>query len=435
MWGNALYVNLSIGESYVFMDREITLVENKNNFSIVDVGGRRVKLMVARRSLPEVVNGIRIFIADNRPVANLTDNENNKGVHAALSADALLCLSDPAKPLLDPVKFVFPISRDNGFTWTMAENSHMFAYLRPVRAHEGIDIDLSDARGWKKHALLAPEDGIIKEILYTGHSDVESRIFIQSASHPELTYTYSHVNRYSILVKKGERVHSGQPVGYIWGDGRWGHLHFALRNYDYNENEKVIYGGFNYLLNIFPQMYELYHGDLEPRRKTWNVGSFRFAGNYWIYGNRQHLDFFDPLVGYGWQLDDWCTHGRVETSCTDEGILPDQSARLSKIMHSNTTQPVTNPDNYFDFEVVVSNGKYIVNVRVGDMYTGTWQRLEIEGLDAGTFELDHSLRSTGEKRVEVNDGHLTVRIHLLDAFTPAGLNELHFSITGKNNYK
>jgi hypothetical protein len=181
-------------------------------------------------------------------------------------------------------------------------------------------------------------------------------------------------------------------------------------------------------------MYELYHGDLTPRTRTWNTGSFRFAGNYWIFGNQQHLNHFDPLLGYGWLLGDWCPHGKVATSMTDEGVKPDQSARLSKTMHTNTVRPVTNPDDYCDFEVQVTNGRYLVIARVGDLYTKTWQRVEIEGVDAGTYALNRKVQTTKEMRVPVRDGRLTLRVHLKNDPVPAGLQELHFSIIGKENY-
>jgi predicted TIM-barrel fold metal-dependent hydrolase len=44
-----------------------------------------------------------------------------------------------------------------------------------------------------------------------------------------------------------------------------------------------------------------------------------FAGQYWTRGNRQYLDQYSDFISYGWLLGPWCTAGRVETSCKDEG--------------------------------------------------------------------------------------------------------------------
>jgi hypothetical protein len=160
IWGDAVYVNLAAGESYDFAGATVALVAVENNFCTVAVNGKPRQLVVARRALPTEIEGVRVFVADNRHVADLTETQANRNVHAALTKDALLCLSDPSRPLLDPDRYIFPISREDGFEWTMHENSHMFAYLRPVRSHEGIDLDLSDARGGEMHALVAPEDGV-----------------------------------------------------------------------------------------------------------------------------------------------------------------------------------------------------------------------------------------------------------------------------------
>jgi hypothetical protein len=48
-------------------------------------------------------------------------------MHGATTRDALICLSDPGQPLLDPRLFTFPVGRDDGFVYTMDAHSHMFA--------------------------------------------------------------------------------------------------------------------------------------------------------------------------------------------------------------------------------------------------------------------------------------------------------------------
>ncbi|MHC4406813.1 MAG: hypothetical protein ACYTG0_44910 [Planctomycetota bacterium] len=84
---------------------------------------RRPSLQAGRRptGLAAIINGVRIFLADTRPVATLTTDEKFPLVHAALTRDALLCSSDPAQPLLDLQRFTFPVSRADGFRWCLAE--------------------------------------------------------------------------------------------------------------------------------------------------------------------------------------------------------------------------------------------------------------------------------------------------------------------------
>ena len=421
-WGNAIYVNLDVGESYRYLSKSVTLLGVTNNVATVSVDGESRKLYLARLELPTVVDGVRVFLADTRPVATLTTDESFPRIHAALTGDALLCLSDATQPLLDPQRFTFPVSRDDGFRWSMAENSHTFAYLRPARSHEGIDIDLTDARGKEIHALVAIEDATVRWIAQ-GNSP-EACLLLESASYPGLYYIYQHLNRDKLFVQPGQKVRRGEKLAYIWGDGRWGHLHFSV----VGSGGQPDYGQrYRYLLNCFPHLVELWHGSLTLEIPVRTSGNFRFANQYWEDGNRQHLSAWSDVLGYGWQLGDWCAAGKVETSLTDEGGKPFQGARLSKIMHQQTEHPARNPQDWFDFEVAVENGTYRVRAEVGDQYAATWQWVEFEGVDAGTFELPPGqLRRTDERPVTVNDGRLTARIQLRDNRTPAGLRNLTF---------
>ena len=421
-WGNAVYVNLDVGASYQYLGKTVRLLGVTNNEATVSVDGETRPMVVTRLALPDVINGVRIFLADTRPVATLTTDEKFPLVHAALTGDALLCLSDPTRALLDPQRFTFPIGRADGFRWRMAENSHMFAYLRPKRSHEGIDIDLTEARGKELHALVAIEDGTVRWVEYG--KPPEACLLLESVSQPGLYYIYQHLNRDKMFVQPGQTVCRGERLAYIWGDGRWGHLHFSVigggGEPDYDQR-------YRYLLNGFPQLYELWRGSLTIETQIRTSGNFRFANQYWEDGNTQRLSAWSEVLGYGWQLGDWCAAGKVETSLTDEGGKPFQSARLSTIMHQQTSRPARNPLGRFDFEVAVEDGCYRVRAELGDHYAATWQRVEFEGSDAGAFDLPRGeLAWTDEKRVAVNDGRLTVRIQLRDDRTPAGLRNLVF---------
>lgn len=425
-WGNAFYFNLSVGESTEFLGKNIHLVSMENNWCLMDVDGVRENLIVARRALPVVVNGIRIFIADNRNVEKLTTDEANPHVHDALTKDALLCLSDPSRPLLDHKKFTFPVDRSDGFEWTKAENSHMWAYLGPARSHEGTDINLNRARGKEIDAIVAVEDGIVH--WKADGNPNESCLFIESSSSPGVYYIYQHLNRKTVSLKEGDRVKKRQFLAYIWGDWKWGHLHFAVKG---QEGVPDYENRYTALLNCFPQLYELWHGALEPHTQVRTTGHYHFAKPYWLYDNEQALNGYDEILGYGWNLGSWCTAYTVETSAANEGNSPDQSAVLRKTIHKSTGMSATNPNNFYDFEVKVSEGEYRVNVKTGNMYGPTWQRIEIEDVDAGTIELEAGeLKWTGEKRVKVSDGKLTIRIYLKDDVTEAGIFDIYFTIAG-----
>jgi murein DD-endopeptidase MepM/ murein hydrolase activator NlpD len=211
-----VYVNLNIGDSLPYLGKSVTLSGVTNNIATDSVDVETRKLTLARLALPTVINGVRVFVADTRPAGSRTADEKYPMVHAALLGDALLCLSDPARPLLDPERFAFPVSRDDGFRWSMAENSHMFAYLRPQRSHEGIDIDLTAARGKEIHVLVAIEDGTVQWVEY-GQAP-ETCLLLESASQPGLYYIYQHLSRVKVFVQLAQSVRRGERLAYIWGD-------------------------------------------------------------------------------------------------------------------------------------------------------------------------------------------------------------------------
>lgn len=425
-WGNARYVDLAIGEKHRYMGRTLTLLSTAGDSATIEVDGVRETLTVARRTLPTIVSGVRVFLSSNRTLASLTPSKTFPDVYGASRRDALLCLSDPGKPLLDPSRFTFPISRDDGYVWKMEEDSHMFAYISSTRAHEGIDLDLHEARGLEKHAIVAVEDGLVHwvETALTGKQ--EACVLIESTAQPNLYYIYQHLNRDKLLVTAGQKVARGDKLGYIWGDFRWGHLHFAVVGH--SDAPPSYSNRYRNLLNAFPQLYELSHGNLDPIPRRWERGQFEFTRQYWLNGNRRRLSAFDDIVGYGWLLGSWCAAGKVETSHNGRTTSPDQSAILRKRMHAGTAHPAENPNDYFDFEVAVQNGAYRIMAEVGDVYSDTWQAIEFEGMKAGTYTLRAGPpRWTPEQIVTVNDGRLTIRIHLKDELTPAGLRNLNFA--------
>lgn len=425
-WGNALYVDLAVGQSHSFLGRTVTLLSITANYARVAVDGEQRELIVARRALPEVVNGVRIFIADNRHVADATTDVAFPDVHGLLTRDALLVLSDPAKPLLDRARYTFPIDRSDGYRWTMEEDSHMFAYLGERRSHEGIDLNMHEARGRQLHALVAIESGTIRWIETSETAPNEACILLQSESQPGIYYVYQHLNENQLLVSPGQKVSKGQKLGYVWGDGAWGHLHFAVPAF--GPAPAAFSQRYQHLLNTFPALYELWHGDLEPRPVRRAAGHFSFDRVRFSNGNTTHLGAFDDVVGYGWRLGRRSPAGKVEESVPDGGW--GSNARLRRTLFAGTPAEATSADDHYLFEIAIPQGPRRVQVRVsvGDHNHATWQRVSFEGVPAGEYRLEaNRFAWTPAVRVPVEDGKLTVRIDV-DGHLPAGISELVFHV-------
>lgn len=425
-FGNAIYVDLAVGEQVAYLGKTIEVLELENNWSLVRVGDDEAWLDVAKRSLPVTIGGARVFVSDQINVKNLTTDSE---VHGLLTKDALLCLSDPSAPLLSP-EFTFPISGRDGYRWRMEEDSHMFAYLglatwkAPdyVRSHEGIDLDMHDARGRERHPLVAIESGTV--VLVADSSVTGSRdgcIILKSDTQENIYYVYKHTNPETHRVKEGQKVGAGDMLSYIWGDNVWGHLHFAVV---YRSETPGYPDRYRDLLNFFPQFYELYSGSLELAQELRSEGEFRFGHKKETCRNFKRLDVFSELTGYGWKLGDWCVSQKVEGVESDMG----GNARLRKTLHAGTRAESENPESSYEFEVAVENGRYLVNATVGDLFLPTSQKLYFENSEAGIFEISEggAFQRSQDLEVDVADQRLTVRIELLDEDKGAGIRELSF---------
>lgn len=421
-WGNARYYDLAIGGEISFLGKDVRLTDVVNHICCLEIDGQAIRLPVARQSRPAILNGLRIFVSDTRPAANLTRNEAHPHVHGALTKDALICLSDPSQPLLDPQRFTFPIDRSDGYRWTMDEDSHMFAYLRPDRSHEGIDLDMSRARGRQIDALVAVEDSIVRWMAHG--SENEACVLLQSIAAPDIYYIYQHLYRDRIQVEDGQELSKGDTIGYIWGDRRWGHLHFSVISHGTAPGYPQRYQN---ILNSFPQLYELWHGSMDTAATPVTSGSFRFATPYWINGNRQNLHAYSDAIGYGWRLGEWCPAAKIDTSLPAKQMTFGQSAVFSKTMHRQSGIPARSPYDWIDFEIRVENGEYRVKAEIGDLFGETKQQVSFEGQDAGSFSLPKgALAWTKENRVSVADGLLTIRLTLATPESSAGIRELYF---------
>lgn len=426
-WGNAYYYNINVGDTIFYNNTEIKLLRLENHFNWLKIGDDTICIKVSRRSLPEQVGKLRVFVADNKNVKALSANN---GLHGLLKKDALLCLSDSDLPLLDPNKFLFPVSFHNGFIWSTEEDSHMFSYvgLAERQMHEnstnfGIDFDLQDARGLEKHWITAIENSTVVwvENKNQDKSGREVCILLQSESQPDIYYAYHHLYNRKLEVRKGQKLLRGEIIGTIWGDDSGGHLTFSVIKSDtipaFHDCEKNI-------VNCFPQIFELYYKNLTGFPKFHSKGRIFFGRNRVQNGNQKNTLSFETYSGKGWQLGKWNITDKVDFF--SKGI--EGNVRLGKILFEGSKAECKNPRNYFDYEIYVHDGAYRIRAKLGDLILSSWQKIDFEGVNAGTFSLeDGEQKWTNERIVKVNDGKLTIRIYVDENNEKvAGISEIVF---------
>lgn len=423
-WGNAKYYNLSIGEFIKFTGNTIKLVDVFNSSCTINVNGLDYTIHIARRNLPLVVEGTRIFLADSKNVKDIATDNALGMIHGLLKGDALICLSDETEPLLNPDKYVFPISKRDNYDWTMEETSHMFAYLglSPFlgegyyRSHEGIDLSMHDARGFLIHPVVAVESSTVCWVDVVNTDVNEGCVLLESDSQPDVNYVYKHLYYKNIFVSPGQHLDKGELIGYIWGDHNWGHLHFSVVHG--NEPPEYSYRYQN-LLNFFPQVYQLWYGDLNPHPKVWTKGDFIFGGDYWKVECRQHNCAYDDIVGYGWLLEPWCTADSVELTL--------DNVRLSRILFKGTAAEAFNPELNYIFSIRVEDGTYLLEALVGDNEFYSWQDIYINDIPVGVFDLPaNKYKWTEKKIVKSKDGKIDVKLLLKDNHSIAGIKEIRF---------
>ena len=427
-WGNAAYFNLNVGESIFFNNAQIKLLKLENHFNQIQVNRDTIWIKVSKRSLPASINGLRIFVADNKNVKELT---TDRSVHGLLTKDALICISDNMELMLNSNQYIFPISFNDGFLWSTEEDSHMFSYLglaerKPesfFRSHEGIDFDLHDARGKEKHWIIALENSTVVWVEDKGVDEAgkEACVLLKSESQPGIYYVYQHLYNKNIEVKKGQKLIKGEPIGTIWGDEIWGNLQFAVVKSD---SIPTYQNRFDNLINFFPQMYELYFNQSYNYSKSFTKGRICFGKLRSLNGNEKNAHAFEEYSGKGWKLGKWNTFDKVDWVLKGE----EGNARLNKKMFSDSKFARVNPDNWYNYEINVPNGVYRIRAKVGDLFLPTWQRILFEGVNAATYSLKPGeLKWTSERAVKVTDRKLTIRIYVDDTNNKtAGLSEIVF---------
>jgi len=428
-WGNSSYYNLNVGDSIVFNKMGIEVLSMFNHYNEIRIGKDTIWLKVSKRSLSLGSSDIRIFVADNINVKNLTDD---KAVHGLLNKDVLLCVSKSEKNMLDPFQYVFPVSYNDGFLWKAEEDSHMFSYLgednsstgpEKIQSYEGIGIDLHDARGLEKHWIVAIENSEVEwiETKNPDQTEQEACVLLKSESNPGIYYLYNHLYTKNIEVRPGQKLVRGELIGTCWGDIKWGHLQLLVIKSDtipaYNDR-------FANSVNFFPQLYQLYYQQLFSLSKYFSKGKIEFGRPAPVNQNQKNTLAFESYSGKGWMLGKWDVADKVEWA----GSGFKGNARLRKTLFAHTKAQSTNPENYYDYEINVQNGVYRIRVQVGDLELPSWQKVEFEGIDAGTFQLTAGEYNwTAERVVKIKDFNLSVRIYIDPTNQEvAGLSEIVF---------
>lgn len=426
-WGNASYFNLGLGEKIQYNDIEIKLLKLENHFSQLEIGEDSVWLKVSRRSLPEQIGNLRIFVADN---ANVKALSSNKQIHGLLKKDALICLSAVTMPLLNPYEYLFPVSFNDGFKWSVDEDSYMFSFLnytdkknQGVDTNTGVDFDLHDARGIEKHWIIAIENSTVVwiEDKNDDKAGKEAMVLLESESQPGIYYLYKHLYNKNIEVKKGQKLMRGELIGTIWGDENWGHLTFSVIKSD---SVPTLENCVENVVNCFPQVFELYFKQTNIYSKYFSKGRIFFGRTSSQNGNQKNTSAYENYSGAGWELGKWNVADKVDYVL--KGL--EGNVRLWKKMFAGATAECVNPGNFYDYEISVHNGVYRIRAKMGDLSLPTWQKIAFEGIDAGTISNEKAVFNwTSEKVVKVNDGKLTIRIYVDPANEkPAGISEIVF---------
>ena len=426
-WGSASYFNMNVGETIIYNDVEIKLIRIKNHFNQIKIGNDTIWAKVSRRTPAVTAGFLRIFVADNKNVKALT---SEKQVHGLLKKDALICISNYDIPLLEPNNYQFPISFNNGFIWSAEEDSYMFSYISSAErklkgntSNDGIDFDLHDARGIEKHWIVAIENSTVVWVEDNNHDKTgkEACVLLESASQPGIFYVYKHLNNKKTVVKKGQKLLRGEPIGTIWGDEIWGHLTFSVIKSD---TVPSFQDCSNNVVNCFPQIFELYYKQSTGFPKSFSKGRIFFGKNRSQNGNQKNTIEFETYSGKGWILGEWNTANKLDwVAKGNEG-----NTRLGKKLFEGSGAECTNPNNWYDYEINVQNGAYRIRAKVGDLILPTWQKIDFEGINAGTFLLSEGEQKwTSERIVRVNDRKLTVRIFVDENNEKlAGISEIVF---------
>lgn len=427
-WGNCSFFDVGVGEKIDYNGHSIQLLGINNHYNTLKVGNDTVELKVARNGLPQIVNNIRIYIADNKNVKKLSPGV---AVHNLLQKDALLVVSKVGDKLLSPDNYIFPVSFNDGFLWKMNEDTYYYSYRNKwfehtdnLNSYPGIGINMHDARGIEKHWVIALEKSTVMwvEDKNIDEMNKEACVLLKSDSQPNIYYLYSHLYNKNVEVRKGQKLAKGEIIGTTWGDKYWGHLQISVLKSD---SVPSYANRFDNCLNFFPQLFELYYQRSFGFSKNFTRGKLSFGGNTSLNGEL-NTSAYQQYNGTGWRLGKWNVADKVDRAQKGQ----ESNARLSKVVFQGTGASSRNPTNYYDYEIAVKNGVYRIRARVGDVFKESWQKVSFEGVEAATYDLSAGeLKWTTERVVKVNDRMLTIRIYVDETNKKvAGLSEVVFQM-------
>lgn len=421
VWGNVSFFNMDVGESFVFENREIQLLELENNFNKIRVDTDTLWIKTGRRSLPVTVGNIIIYVADN----------NNEKLPAYLSEinrllqkDALIAVTYFNKPLLDFNKYVFPVNFNNGFSWNFDIDMYLFSLLRQddmqnenlYWPHEGIVFNMSNAGSTESHWLTTIENSRVVWVVEEKMNI--SCVLLESASQPGIYYVYDNLDSRNIEIKTGQKLIRGDIIGTASNEDNNSFFKFTVVKSDTVPSYENRYGN---TVNCFPQLFQLYHRQNYVFPRSFSKGIIKLGVFNDGIGN---IHAFEDYSGKGWLLGKWNTVDMVEYASDGQA----GNARLRYKPFADTPAECINPEGFYDYEISVPNGTYRIRAKLGDLKLTSWQKIMFEGVDVTTAELSlGEYKWTSEQIIKVIDGRLTVRIFVDTVENkPAGISEIVF---------
>lgn len=420
VWGNTGYFNVNNEDTVHLSEVEISFLRSDGLLNYLTINGDSLPLKVARQNPAEVRHGISFFIADNQCLQQLPGGEK---VHDILTGEALLAIAGNEMEMLDPEKFVFPVSFSSGFIWRYDQGLPFYHFHKCPESHskqtEGLLIDCTPLRNGNEHRIIAMEDCRVVWVHMSGiGAHRNACILLQSNSNQSIFYVYDRLSVKNLQVKRGQQVEAGEFISTPYA----GQLQLAVL---YSDTIPAYEQRYRRSFNCFPQLFALYNYPKKyiPNR-VFTKGRIRFGSNQPGPGRYQNTSSFENFLGKGWIIDSRNGFGRVELAVKGEVC----NARLRKALFASVSASCVQPQPHYDYEICVRNGVYRVRSLVGDAEQDSWQQLEFEGRAAGI----HSLKAgefkwTPERIVKVKDGRLTTRM-VLDSLggKVAGIREVVF---------
>lgn len=424
-WGNVSFFNMAVGESFLYGNREIQLLEIENHFNKIRVGADTLWIKTSRRNLPVTIGCITVYVADNKNV------NSPASASKLLQKDALVAVSDFNKPLLDFNRYVFPVNFNNGFSWNFDIDMYLFSRLMEnkmlnenfYRPHEGIVFNMNDSGGVEKHWITAIENSKVVWInrVVTEEKTNISCVLLESISQSGIYYVYDNIDSKNIEIKTGQKLIQGEIIGTASNEYNNAFLQFATVKSDTVPSYANRYSN---AVNCFPQLFQLYYRQTYVFPRSFSKGIVKLGVLNSENGAIGNIHAFETYSGKGWLLGKWNIKDMVEYASDGHA----GNARLKYKLFSDTPAECTNSDGFYDYEICVPNGTYRIRAKLGDIKLASRQTVMFEGVEVATADLSPGeYKWTEEQIAQVTDGRLTIRIFVDTVENkPAGISEIVF---------